>query len=367
MSIKVKHESDVNLTINILRPDTSLGTPLIEIFTKGDKPTGVYGDTDTLAEDYDETTEVYKKAAAMWELDSYTAPIEVVSVPTASRHTPVVSVDKDGVVTATDTIELGIVTGAKNHLYDGALYVLLDDSFTSDEVIALSDFLYDQQRLMLIVKVASIDELKPLAAHVSAYQAATNVLSNTAAMVVPQVGNYSLDQAAAYAASNVPTDWQHIGGATLTEFDPNSGLTIDDSADIQALRGMTVVNKSGDNMLLNGMALGNNYIDQFVHTMLVGDAIETAIQKYLNHHNFPNYDDNTINELKETILSVTDGYLTQGVLEAQSDGTSAIISVPKRANVSNADVANRKLKNITINTTTADDVDTVDGKLNVTL
>lgn len=364
MVVKVKHESDVHMIINTQLPTTALGTPLVMILTKGTQ-SGVYGDIDSLAEDYDESTNVYKQAAAIWEVPSYTAPIEVVACNDEVRHTPGdVTIAKDGSVVATDAVEPGIVTGVKSHLYDGVMYILLDDIFSLDEVQNLSDFLYDQQRLMLTVQVRTLDDLQVLQKHVAAYQTTKSVLTNTTGFLVEE-GNYSVDNAAGYAAANVPTDWQHIGN--LPEFEPIPDLTTDDYEIVRALRGITIVNKAGDNMLLQGKALANNYIDQFVHVNLVGDAIENGVQKWSNNHNFPNYNDDSIDSIKQTIIAICDGFVSMGVLDKQSDGTSAIVAVPKRANVSQTDVNNRKLKNISVQVKVADDIDEIDLTLNVTL
>ena len=364
MVVKVKHESDVHTIINVQLPTTNLGTPLILILTKGTK-TNVYGDTDTLAEDYDETTNVYKQASHIWEVSQYTAPIEVVGCSDAVLHNlGDVSVATDGTVTASDVIVPGIITGVKNHLYDGVLYVLLDDVFTSEEVQQLSDFLYDQQRLMLIAQVRTAEELQTLQKHVAAYQTTKSVLTNTAGFVVPE-GNFAIDNAAAYAAVNWPVDWQHIGG--LPEFDPDVDLVVDDFETIRDLRGLVVVNKAGDNMVLQGKALANNYIDQFVHVNLVGDGIENGLQKKLNHTNFPNYNDDTIADFEQTILAVTDDFVSKGVLDKLDDGKSAHVTIPKRANVSQSDVNNRKLKNVSVQVKIADDIDGIELTLNVTL
>ncbi|WP_204122025.1 hypothetical protein [Levilactobacillus sp. 244-2] len=364
MVVKVKHESDVHMIINAQLPTTALGTPLTMILTKGTK-SGVYGDVDSLAEDYDETTNVYKQAAAIWEIPSYTSPIEIMACTDDVRHTPGdVVIAKDGSVVAADDVEPGIITGIKSHLYDGVIYVLLDDAFTSDEVQKLSDFLYDQQRLMLVVQVRTLEDLQTLQKHVAAYQTTKSVLTNTTGFLVEE-GNYSVDNAAGYAASNVPTDWQHIGN--LPDFGPMPGLTIDDYEIVRDLRGITVVNKAGDNMLLQGKALANNYIDQFVHVNLVGDAIENGIQKWSNNHNFPNYNDDSIDSIKQMIIAVCDSYVAMGVLDKQADGTSAIVTVPKRANVSQSDVNNRKLKNVSVQVKIADDIDEIELTLNVTL
>lgn len=366
MVVKVKHESDVHIIINVQQPSSALGTPLVLLLTKGTK-SGVYGNADTLAEDYDETTNVYKQAAAMWRVASYTAPIAVVACPDEVRHTPGhLTVAKDGTVTATDTVEPGIVTGIKTHLYDGAIYALLDDVFTLDEIEQLSDFLYDQQRLMLVAQVRTTADLQSLQAHVAGYQTAKSVMTNTAGFQIEE-GNFALDNATAYAATNWPVDWQHIGGKALPDIVPDSELTMDDYDDIAALRGLTVVNKSGDNMILQGKALANNYIDQFVHVNLVGDGIENGVQKKLNHTDFPNYNDDTIQDIEQTILAITDDYATKGVLDKLDDGKSAHITIPKRANVSQSDVTNRRLRGIIVDVKVADDVESVELTLNVTL
>ena len=114
---------------------------------------------------------------------------------------------------------------------------------------------------------------------------------------------YPAAQAVAYAAANLPVDFQHIGN--LSQFEPDTDLTTDDYDTIAGLNATLVVNKAGDYMLLNGKALAGNYIDQFVHTQFVIDTLQTNLQKYLNRKNFPIYNDATIKEMTQTINAVS--------------------------------------------------------------
>jgi hypothetical protein len=115
-------------------------------------------------------------------------------------------------------------------------------------------------------------------------------------------------------------------------------------------------------MLLNGLALAGNYVDQFVHTQLVIDTFQTALQKYLNRHNFPIFNDATIKEMAQTIEACGQQLQQQGVLASAVQ----ITSVP-RSDVSNSDVAARKYNGFGFNVQIADDIDTINAKIDLTL
>ena len=80
------------------------------------------------------------------------------------------------------------------------------DGASETEIEALSDFLYDNQRIMLVTQPNSITALQTLATHVAGYQKVKNHLGNTAAIVETAKDRYPAAQAVAYAAANLPVD-----------------------------------------------------------------------------------------------------------------------------------------------------------------
>lgn len=364
MSDIVKRTTDVHFIVAIHALNTSDSFPLVAIATKNTDATTkshIYDDMYSLSADYPENTGVYNQAEAMFEVNDFRGPIEVIAYPNVDSITPSgvqsQGTGHGGKVTATPTP--GIVVGITQHIFDGFKYLVLDGA-TETEIEALSDFLYDNQRIMLVTQPNSITALKTLATHVTGYQNVKNRLGNTAAIVETAKDRYPAAQAVAYAAVNVPVDFQHIGN--LSQFEPDTDLTTDDYDTIAGLNATLVVNKAGDYMLLNGKALAGNYIDQFVHTQLVIDTLQTNLQKYLNRKNFPIYNDATIKEMTQTINAVSTSLLQTGVLYT----AIAVNSVP-RAKVLNMDVVARKYNGFSLSAQIGDDIDTINAKLDLTL
>ncbi|MCT2883683.1 hypothetical protein [Lentilactobacillus parabuchneri] len=366
MSDIVKQTTDVHFTVAIHALTNSDSTPSVAIATKNTDATtksNIYDDLYSLSADYAENTGVYDQAAAMFEVNGFNGPIEVISYPNVDSNTPSgvksQGTTTGGTVTAAATTTPGIVAGITQHLFDGFKYLVLDGA-TETEIEALSDFLYDNQRIMLVTQPNSVNALQALATHVAGYQTVKNQLGNTAAIVETAKDRYPAAQAVAYAAANLPVDFQHIGN--LSQFEPDADLTTDDYDTIAGLNATLVVNKAGDYMLLNGKALAGNYIDQFVHTQLVIDTLQTNLQKYLNRKNFPIYNDATIKEMTQTINAVSTSLLQMGVLY-----TAIVVNTVPRANVLNSDVIARKYNGFSLSAQIADDIDTINAKLDLTL
>ena len=366
---KLKQMTDVHVIVSIHQLALSGKTPLVALMTKNTDATTkstVYNSLADLSADYAEDTTVYDQAAAMFEAENFTGPVEVIAYPNADVSDPT-NVKADGASsggTVTASTTPGIVSGLSAHIYDGFIYLLLDGA-SETEIEAVSDFVYDNQRVMLITQPASVKDLQTLHTHVAGYQTAKNSLCNTAAVVVTTPDNYRAAQAAAYAAANLPVDWQHIGNQST--FAPDTDLTMTDFDDIAAAGGTTVVNKAGDFMLLNGKSMGSNYIDQFVHTQLVVDRLQTSLQKYLNRHKFVSYDDAHIKEMTQTLQTTGDNLAAMGVIFSMSDGQSIDVTSISRANTPNEDVINRSYNGFSIAAQIADDIDTVNMKLDITL
>lgn len=364
MSDIVKQTTDVHFIVAIHALNTSDSAPSVAIATKNTDATtksNIYDDLDTLSADYAESTGVYAQAAAMFEVSGFRGPVEVIAYPNVDSITPSgvqsQGTGHGGKVTATPTP--GIVVGITQHLFDGFKYLVLDGA-SETEIEALSDFLYDNQRIMLVTQPNSVATLQTLATHVAGVQKVKNKLGNTAAIVETAKDRYPAAQAVAYAAANLPVDFQHIGN--LSQFEPDADLTTDDYDTIAGLNATLVVNKAGDYMLLNGKALAGNYIDQFVHTQLVIDTLQTNLQKYLNRKNFPIYNDAAIKEMTQTINAVSTSLLQMGVLY-----TAITVNSVPRAKVLNSDVVARKYNGFSLSAQIADDIDTINAKLDLTL
>ncbi|GHP12972.1 hypothetical protein YK48G_03970 [Lentilactobacillus fungorum] len=360
----IKQTTDVHFIVAIHALTNGAVTPSVAIGAKNTDATtksALYYALEDLSNDYPENTGVYSLAEAMFDADNFQGPIEVISYPNADVPTPdnVQTTPTEDGATVTATTTPGIVAGLTEHLFDGFKYLVLDGA-SEDEIEALSDFLYENQRIMLVTQPTSIADLQTLATHVTGVQNEENKLGNTTAIVETATDRFPAAQAAAYAAANLPVDFQHIGNQS--QFEPDSDLSTDDYDTIAGLNASTVVNKAGDYMLLNGKALAGNYTDQFVHTQLVIDTLQTALQKYLNRTKFPIYNDNTIKEMTQTLNAASTSLVQLGVLASPI----VINSVP-RAQVLNSEVASREYNGFSIQAQIADDINTINAKIDLTL
>lgn len=360
-----KHRSDVHFVVSIKALTNNGVVPDVAIATQGNDTTITdkqYASLEDLAVDYPENTNVYNQAEAMFDVSTFNNNlIEVIAYPNAPVATPSnvkVKATPDGAEVTADNTP-GLVAGVKAHMWDGFKYLLLDNASEAD-IEALSDVLYDAQRVMLVIQPKSVDDLVKLQAHVATYQVKPNKLGNTAAIVDTSDVRFPAAQASAYAASNIPTDFMHIG--KLSELEVDENLSDDDVDKINALNGIAVENKAGDNMLSQGKALAGNYIDQFVHAQLVIDGYTTFLQKYMNDHNFPAYTDKTILEMKAGLETLGTNYFTQNILAAKP-----VFDYVPRAKVMNSLVAEREYNGFSSDQQIQDDIETLNAKLNLTL
>ncbi|MBU9788900.1 hypothetical protein KOM07_05025, partial [Lentilactobacillus sp. G22-6] len=199
MSDIVKQTTDVHFIVAIHALTNPDRTPSVAIGTKNTDATtksNIYDDLDSLSADYKENTGVYNQAAAMFEVNGFRGPIEVIAYPNADSITPSgvqsQGTGHGGKVTATPTP--GIVVGITQHLFDGFKYLVLDGA-SETEIEALSDFLYDNQRIMLVTQPNSVATLQTLATHVAGVQKVKDKLGNTAAIVETAKDRYPAAQA----------------------------------------------------------------------------------------------------------------------------------------------------------------------------
>lgn len=346
------------LTLNGEKPKFIILTHNTDATVKSNTYSGLYSSTT----DYPENTPVYPLMEAAFDVENFAGPIEVVAVPNAPVAVPynsAVDATADGGTVATQETP-GIVYAMGQHLYDGAYYVVCASDITADELTELSDFLYAQKRVMLVAEVPTVADLKTLSDHVKTTDVTPDSLGNTTAVVNSNTDLHPAVQVVAYASSNMPTDLQHIGN--LSQMTPDTTLTGDDYDEITTLNGTTVVNKSDDMMMLNGTALAGNYADQFVHTQYVVDTFTDCLQKYLNRTNFPTYDDDTINEMVKSLQTAGTELQSEHIL-----ASTPKVNFAKRSAVPNADVTAREYNYFQISAEIADDIENINGKLDITL
>ncbi|KRN13464.1 hypothetical protein IV37_GL000186 [Fructilactobacillus fructivorans] len=326
----IKRPTNVHLTVSIQQLVKGQGKPAIAILTKGStNKAKTYATIDDLTEDYPENTEVYANAKAAMEVPNFNETIEVIeygSTYVPNSNTPVVQSD---VTTGGDNSKpvdtsAPIVQAVGKHIFDGFYYITADNSVPESDLEALSDFLYDNQRVALYAQVKSISDLQKLSSHVQGYQSDSKEKQGNTGAIVETSDRHPAVQMIAYASINAPVDFGHIGN--LTQFEPDADFTEDDYEAIDKANGSVIVNKADWDMSNSGKALAGNYVDQFVHVNMINDSIKYVIQQYMNSQKWPTYDENTVSMIVKLIDGVSKDYVSKGILNDPINVTSTPIS-----------------------------------------
>lgn len=363
--MSTKQAPDVHWIVSIHPLTNGFTKPLLMVFTHstdGAEHSSMYSNLFDLANDYPENGTVYPTAAAAFEVTNFNGPLEVVAFPNTDVAVPfnVTAKAIDGGVEYSADLTPGIVYGASQHLYDGAYYAACASDVSDDEVNQLADYLYEKQRVLLVTNVKDVATLQTNYTHAQATQLKKNTLGNWVNVVNSDADVHPATQVAAYASANVPTDLMNVGNQS--EFEVDETLDDSDYDTIRDFNGTTVVDKADDLMMLTGKALAGNYADQFVHTQMVVDSFTDALQKYKNRQNFPVYNDKTIGEMEKTLEATGTALVQQGILAAKP-----VVTDTPRANVPNSDVSKREYNYFSIQVQIADTIETINGKIDITL
>lgn len=363
--MSTKQAPDVHWIVSIHPLTNGFEKPLLMVFTHStdaNEHSSMYSNLFDLANDYPENGVVYPAAEAAFEATNFNGPLEVVEVPNVDVAVPfnVTAKAVDGGVDYSAGLTPGVVYGASQHLYDGAYYATVASDVTDEETNALADYLYQQQRVLLVSEVKDVDTLKTNYQHAQATQLKKNTLGNWVNIVNSDADVHPATQVAAYASANVPTDLMNVGNQSEFEIDEN--LDDSDYETIRESNGSCIADKADDLMMLTGKTLAGNYADQFVHTQMVVDAFTNCLQKYKNRQNFPIFNDKTIGEMEKSLETTSTSLVQQGILAAE-----AVVTDTPRAKVPNSDVAKREYNYFSIQVQIADTIETINGKIDITL
>lgn len=297
---------------------------------------------------YDENTEEYALVTAMFDVDGFQGPVQLGVVPNA----PVVSLD-DQVVTPTkdgaiiSAMVPGVQKWLEDHIYDGGKW-FIPVGLTDDEIKAAADVLYSNQRGFLVHTVDNIDDLRKWHDYAVETQTTKDHLGHFQVVIEKNHDNKVAAQACAYASLNVLLDWMRIGGTGMTQFEPDDWIQ-SERDEIDALNGLTVVNKAGDNMLSGSKELNGNFIDNAFNAQYNTDYIQLKVQKWLNGRTFTEFTDDNINELLTTVGAAADDLFKIGTIGTNADGKIGFKATAKmRAQLSPFEITERKYKSINI-------------------
>ncbi|GEO67307.1 hypothetical protein [Levilactobacillus spicheri] len=348
----IKQPSDVIVNTIIKNPSLGADSAPIALLIHGTDTTEssqLCYDPDQMADfGFDENTEEYALVQAMFDVDGFQGPVQLGVVPNA----PVVSLD-DQIVTPTKdgaTISAmvpGVQKWLEDHIYDGAKW-FIPVGLTDDEIKAAAEVLYSNQRGFLVHTVDNMDDLRNWHDYAVANQNTKDHLGHFRVVIEKNHENKVAAQACAFASLNILIDWMRIGGKDLTQFTPDDWIQ-SERDEIDALNGLTVVDKAGDNMLSGSQELNGDYIDNSFNAQYNTDYLQFKAQKWLNGKKFAEFTDDNINELLTTIDSAAEDLFKIGTIGTTVDGKIDFNATAKtRAQVSQFEIMERKYKSISI-------------------
>lgn len=354
--VLTKYASDVNWTVSVKRqrPVTSVPGVAIAVSGNGGTDSKIFNTLAELVSDYPENTQTYKLANAIFNASGYNSPIEVIKYDSSS--TPTTPQVSNGSVSTSE--QSGIVQTVGQHIYDGFRALLVADG-TDDDVKAIADYCYNANRVAIFVQKQDKASAVDLAKYFAKAHTGSN-LDNTFVICNGKSNGDVAGQVAGYMVGNVRASAERI--TNQNSYVVDDALSAQDNADLNAVNVAYVVNKAGDLLLSGGKTPAGNYVDQFTKTQYVVDQLTQSAQKWLNRYEFVQYDDEHINEFKSTLQATGDSIFGLGILENKIN-----ITLPDYASIALGDISKRALNGAVIDISISNGIDTVNGKLNLTI
>lgn len=395
--ILTKRNSDVNISVIIKdaplsgEVDTLLLAPVKA--ADADNKAVAYYQADDVATDFSTDSDVYQKAEAYFN-QTPNGRLDIIKVSDSKVTIPVATTKpnkpdqvkseatNDGAkVTSkieTSTMEVdGYVAGMIPNLYSGAKYVLMampeydkTDASKAEEVInnyvqsviAVGNYIYDNQQTILVTAVDKIADLKTIHDAMVA-KSVKNKLGNTIVFVNNNPEQMPEVEAVAYATERIPLDWMRIHD--LVNVEANE-WTESEYTQIMALNGLTMTNKAGDIVVSNFKTVDGSYVDNTFGAQYIKNAIQVKMQHFLNDNNFLPYDNDGIALVKAQLVSVMDEVGAKGLLERIDGKPVYTVTTVSRENVNQRDYEKRIYRGTKITCTLATAIEKVNLTLEIT-
>lgn len=395
--ILTKRNSDVNISVIIKdaplsgEVDTLLLAPVKA--ADADNKAVAYYQADDVATDFSTDSDVYQKAEAYFN-QTPNGRLDIIKVSDSKVTIPVATTKpnkpdqvkseatNDGAkVTSkieTSTMEVdGYVAGMIPNLYSGAKYVLMampeydkTDASKAEEVInnyvqsviAVGNYIYDNQQTILVTAVDKIADLKTIHDAMVA-KSVKNKLGNTIVFVNNNPEQMPEVEAVAYATERIPLDWMRIHD--LVNVEANE-WTESEYTQIMALNGLTMTNKAGDIVVSNSKTVDGSYVDNTFGAQYIKNAIQVKMQHFLNDNNFLPYDNDGIALVKAQLVSVMDEVGAKGLLERIDGKPVYTVTTVSRENVNQRDYEKRIYRGTKITCTLATAIEKVNLTLEIT-
>ncbi|WP_088005605.1 DUF3383 family protein [Indiicoccus explosivorum] len=282
--------SDVTVRITTNRPagTVGFGKPLIVGELAGGFPYTEYSDLQTLAADFNDTTEVYAKAEALLAQENRPEKFAVAAFDPASTVA-------GAITTAADLVE---------SLLSKDWYFLI---VTEDDLIDLADIAAVVEGSnatgvpkLFSAQVAAAADLAGLGTGDRTFVAVHPDAEHIDAAIVGAVGSREV--------GSVTWQGKTLVGITSQDLSPAEVTAIEDA------NGYAYVTKAGDDVTSEGKVLSGEYIDVMHGKDWVKANIEHTVQKIKNQAGKIPYTDGGIATLEAGVLSVLKRGFNQGII-----------------------------------------------------
>ncbi|KHD86374.1 hypothetical protein NG54_03400 [Heyndrickxia ginsengihumi] len=302
--------SDVTVTIDLVKPSglVGLGKPLILAQKTGTSFIKNYSDITAVKEDFDESTNAYKKAAAIFAQSH--RPKEL-SIATYDPGVTGTEGTEEGTEETGSAEPSGITTAAKaveKYFWNDWFFALTADAEQADK-IAVADYVEGQKFKLFVVKTQSESERK--AFKDKKYEFVIDFYHPTAdeeadAALVGECGSQTVGS----------ITWKF---KTLTGITPID-ITSDELNAIHQDGAIAYVMKAGISQTSEGLVVSGEYIDVIHGKSWIKTNIETSVQTAFANNPKLSFDSRGISVLEGQVTTVLKQAFTNGIIAADSDG-----------------------------------------------
>lgn len=332
---------DAQVVLSIFKPAPVVGLGIPAIFIQGDtEGYQEYTTLDSLVEDYDESTNIYKKAEAIFNQINAPEKVGVVTFTAASTPEDVnAQPTGDGATVTAGTGLAPIAQAAEDYWLNDWHFALLAD-FDANNALALSNFIEAQAYKFLVVQVSDLTDLKPLTPNSRTIGLIKN---NDEPFDAALVGN-----AASVTVGNITWKFRHdLVGITADQ------VTNAQFDKINEAHAIGYIAKAGVAQTTEGWTLSGDYIDTLHGQDWLKSNLETNLQTLMTNTPKISYDSAGIALLTSVVSSTLETAKGQGIIAVGDDGKTGLYSVTAKpaSEMNPSDIALRAYKGISFECT----------------
>lgn len=291
--------SDVTVTIDLVKPAglVGLGKPLILAEKAGTSTYKSYSDISDVKADFPDTTNAYKKAAAVFAQNDRPSELAIATYDPAAT---------DGINSAQEAAE---------EYYDNDWFFLLTSDAEQAEKLAVADFVEGQKFKMYAVKTTTEDERKAFLAKAYDY-----VIDFYHPIAGEEAEAALIGECGSQAVGSITWKFKSLTGITplnITKSELNA---------IHQDGAIAYVTKSGLNQTSEGTVVSGEYIDVMHGKSWIKTNMENSIQQAFANNKKIKFDHNGIDLLEGQVVTTLLQAYTNGII-AEDDEGNPIYSV----------------------------------------